>query len=272
MVASGRACGWIILPGRSTGGGGRLPTPGDGAIRPIPRARRTSARRCLPGAATGRVWKTRGMFQVAEGVFRLESGGVGPFLIEADGSVLVDAGLPRRGDEVLAELGVRAKGLAAIVLTHAHPDHIGNVEALRHASGAPVVAGLAERPLLEGDWRDASVPSRVVRRLMRPPPTVSVDRWVSDGGRVAGLEVVATPGHTPGHIALLRQGVLICGDAFITGEHPRESTRWFTTDRDLARRSIERLAGLRPELALSAHGPPTPDATAVLEQLIERWR
>ena len=217
------------------------------------------------------MWKTPRVFQIAEGVFRLEAGGVGPFLLEADGFVVVDTGLPRRGDRVLAELDKFAKRLEAIVITHAHPDHVGNVEFLRRALGVPVIAGVDERELLEGNWDDASLATRLVRRMVRPQSKVPVDRWVSDGDLVAGVEVVATPGHTPGHIAISRGGVLLCGDALVTGSRPRESPRWFTVDREVARRSIERLAGLDPELVASSHGPPMADATALLHGLIGGW-
>ena len=206
------------------------------------------------------------------GVERLSAGGVAPFLIAADGLVLVDCGLPRRGDSVVAALGPRVHDIVAIVLTHGHPDHIGGVELLRRATGAPVVAGSGERGLLDGSgWGEAPRSARGVRWLMRGPRFVAVDRWVDDGESVAGVRVVATPGHSPGHIALLHEGVLVCGDALVTGDRPRESPRSFTSDRARARLAVRRLASLEPEWAVSAHGSPMGDAAEALNAFVARF-
>src|SRR3954447_230323 len=91
---------------------------------------------------------------VVPGLHRIDLGPVNAYLLDTgDGPVLIDTGFP--GDELrilgaLAELALPPKGLRQIVLTHAHPDHVGGAAALRAATGAPIAmhpleAGLARR-------------------------------------------------------------------------------------------------------------------------------
>ncbi len=208
------------------------------------------------------------MRRVSPNVLRLESGGVGPFLVEADGLVLVDTGLPRRSESILDELGGQAAEVVAIVLTHGHPDHIGNAAELAAATGAEVVAGEGERGLLDGSgWDSLSLVPRMIRGLVRPPRSTVVDRWVTEGDVVAGVRVIPTPGHSPGHISLMAGGTLLCGDSLVTGDHPRESPRLLTADRSEARRSIIRMAEIGAEVAVSAHGRPMFGATRELHHL-----
>ena len=215
------------------------------------------------------------MEKVAPDVYRLGAGpGVSAFLVLAEAPVLVDTGLSGWGPSVrrqIARLGIRPDW---IVLTHGDPDHIGNVGFLREAMGAQVCAAAGERPSLTHRlWPATPLLRRAVFWALtgpRRPPVV--DRWLGPRETVAGLEVVATPGHTPGHIALRWGSTLIAGDAFVSGARPRESPRLLTMDRALSRRSIEGLAGLEVDLAVSAHGEPMRDASRKLRELVASWR
>jgi glyoxylase-like metal-dependent hydrolase (beta-lactamase superfamily II) len=146
---------------------------------------------------------------------------VNAFLVEEeDGFTLVDTTLPRSEKAILAAAGRLGRPIARIVLTHAHQDHIGSLDAL-----------VAELPEVEVaiSHRDA----RLLAKDKTPEPGEPADaklrggysgadtrptRLLSPGDRVGSLEVVAAPGHTPGHIAFLdtRDRTLIAGDAFST--------------------------------------------------------
>ena len=84
-------------------------------------------------------------------------------------------------------------------------------------------------------------------------------RPVTDGDEVFGLQVVDTPGHTPGHIAIFDADsrVLVAGDALnstfdgLTGPTPE-----FTPDMPTAEESVRKLAALQPQVILVGHGPP----------------
>ena len=116
----------------------------------------------------------------------------------------------------------------------------------------------------------ARVGSRVAN-LLRPVRLPSVDRWLEPGEIVHGLEVVPTPGHTPGHVSYRFGRTILGGDAFMTGEPFREAVSFFIADRAESRRSIERLAGLDLDHAVSGHGPPAQDASKKLAALAATW-
>jgi glyoxylase-like metal-dependent hydrolase (beta-lactamase superfamily II) len=214
--------------------------------------------------------------EVGEGIFQLESTGrtVNVFVVQADGPVLVDAGAPRQGREVVKELRSAGVSPELVLLTHADFDHTGGAETVRREFGAPILAPVTERPLLTGELQRRLFVRLLIRsvnrgRLPRPP---SIDRWVEDGDQVAGLEAIATPGHTPGHTAYRLGRTLIAGDAVITGKSFREPLRMFNVDTVQARRSIERLAGFDLDLAVSGHGPPARGAKEKLAALVATWR
>jgi glyoxylase-like metal-dependent hydrolase (beta-lactamase superfamily II) len=138
---------------------------------------------------------------------------------EEDGLTLVDSTMSSPAADVArvaAELGLQ---LRRVALTHAHGDHVGGVAGVR--DGYPgVIVSIGERDtrLLAGDTSlqpgEPQVPAKgwFVKVSWEP------DQQLKPGDRVGSLEVVASPGHTPGHIAFLdvRDRTLIAGDAFQT--------------------------------------------------------
>ncbi len=215
------------------------------------------------------------MREVGPGVFQLDSGGklVNVFFVEADVPLLVDSGGPREADALLGELRDEGVTPKLVLLTHGDFDHFGGAAAVREEFGAPIAAPAAERPLLTGEidrrWFVRMMIRSVSRGRLPKPPTV--DRWFDDRETVEGLEAIATPGHTPGHTAFRFGKTLIAGDALITGERFRPPVPTFCFDSEQARRSIEMLAGLDFELAVSGHGPEAHDASRKLRELVASW-
>ena len=214
------------------------------------------------------------MSQLAPELYRLSGGGFAAIhLVMGDMPTLVDAGAPGRGPAVqheLETLGIRPR---RIVLTHGDPDHAGAADYLRQAFDAEVWAAEAERGMIDRSvWPELP---RVRRTLMRflyrstPPPTI--DRWFAGGDDMGGLKVIATPGHTPGHVCFEWQGWLLAGDAFRTGGRFREQPWPFTIDKQTARRSIEALAKREFVGASSSHGRPSDHATEKLQALVSNW-
>ncbi len=139
---------------------------------------------------------------------------------EDDGLTLVDALVPRAEGRLLAAAGSLGAPIVRIVLTHAHQDHVGALDALVARLGdVEILASAREARLVAGDKRpEPGEPADAKLRGGWPKLRTRVSRTLAPGDRVGSLEVHASPGHTPGHIALLdvRDRTLLCGDAYST--------------------------------------------------------
>jgi glyoxylase-like metal-dependent hydrolase (beta-lactamase superfamily II) len=175
---------------------------------------------------------------------------------------LVDAGDVKSYDMLLAafdETGIDLARIDTIVLTHCHPDHVGNAAALKQATGAPVYAHPLEQNHLE-----------------RFGSELVVDVWIEPGQSIDcdgfTLETIFTPGHSPGHYCVVEPltGILLAGD-MISGFGsvgifpPHGSMRDYIE-------SLRRLLAAheaRPfSLVGPGHGPPIADARAKIEEYI----
>ncbi|HSI27563.1 MAG TPA: MBL fold metallo-hydrolase [Aeromicrobium sp.] len=202
-----------------------------------------------------------------------------------DGSefTLVDAGYPGYTAAVsdsLRHLGLDLSGLQAIVVTHAHVDHIGGVPALRRERPVPVYVGRLEVPMAVGERMEQATPLDIARNLWRPRYVPWSTRITLAGGasharvpdaigvehgqvlQVPGMPtVVLTPGHTSGHICLQVGDAVLTGDALITG-HAVTSRRGpqlippvFHHDPDGARLALARIGDLNAGAIVPGHGP-----------------
>ncbi len=182
-------------------------------------------------------------------------------LVRGREAALVDCGFSSRVDEIGAVLRAAGTGwdrVRHVLITHSHGDHVdGLVEVTAAAPGAALYAGAAETESLLPIWSGQSQ-----RWPVRP---------VTDGQEVFGLEVVDTPGHTPGHIAIFdtESRVLIAGDALTnTIDGLKGPMADFTPDMPTAEESVRKLAALEPRVILFGHGPPVErDAAAQLRRL-----
>jgi glyoxylase-like metal-dependent hydrolase (beta-lactamase superfamily II) len=202
-------------------------------------------------------------------------------LTEGDAVTLVDTGYPGDRERLVASLeavGRRPEDVVAVLITHAHTDHIGSAEHL----GAPVLMHPEEVPharreflhqvsigqVLANSWRPGVLPwaLRAVRsggtkdvRLTRP------EAFPREGALdLPGRPVpVHLPGHTAGHCGyhLPEAGVLITGDALVTG-HPTSRVRgpqllppMFHHDRPAALATLNVIGGLDADVLLPGHGP-----------------
>jgi glyoxylase-like metal-dependent hydrolase (beta-lactamase superfamily II) len=174
---------------------------------------------------------------------RVNLGFVSAYLLARDGEVaVVDTGV--EGSETAIGDGLTAIGLGwdavgHVILTHQHPDHAGSTTAVLEA--APLATGYAGA---------ADIPG-----ITSPRPLTAIE----DGEHVFDLRIVTTPGHTPGHIAVLDEigGVLVAGDAVVTeGGLVALPPAEFTADMTEAMASIAKLATFLFETLLVGHGEP----------------
>jgi glyoxylase-like metal-dependent hydrolase (beta-lactamase superfamily II) len=197
-----------------------------------------------------------------------------------DGATRGDTG-PRRGlDAVREAIGRTGLPLRRIVVTHAHADHVAGVDDLLQ-DGVELVVGRREAALMTGDLTLRPGEERPVKARSVVAPDAAPTRLVDDGDRVGALQVVDTPGHSPGHVSLLdtRDGTLIAGDALTTLGRVAVSGdlvwRWpfpalVTWDRAIALRSARRLLELGPTRLATGHGPVVEDATAAIRAAVAR--
>jgi glyoxylase-like metal-dependent hydrolase (beta-lactamase superfamily II) len=147
-------------------------------------------------------------------------GFVNAYLVdEEDGLTLIDTMLPKSGKSVLAKAGELGRPIVRIALTHAHGDHIGSLDELAaQIPDAEVSISTRDARLLAGD--KTLDPGEEVGKLRGsyPGAKTTPSRLFMPGDRLGSLEVVAAPGHTPGHVAFLdtRDRTLYGGDAYST--------------------------------------------------------
>jgi glyoxylase-like metal-dependent hydrolase (beta-lactamase superfamily II) len=168
-------------------------------------------------------------------------------LVRGGEAAIVDTGVSGSADDIEASLSVVGVGWADVghvIVTHSHGDHAGSlVEVMTRAADAMGYAGAADIPAITSP-----------RELVA----------VGDGDRIFDLEIIATPGHTAGHISVLDTvgRLLVVGDAInggstagldggVVGPNPQ-----FSPDMATANLSVAKIAGLDFDTVLFGHGEP----------------
>jgi glyoxylase-like metal-dependent hydrolase (beta-lactamase superfamily II) len=148
-------------------------------------------------------------------------GAVNAYLVEEDdGLTLIDTLVVRSAGHIRSAAERLGRPIVRIALTHAHADHIGSLDALAAAlPGVEVLISARDaRPLRKDLSPDPGEPADAKMRGAYYGAKTAPTRTFAAGDRIGSLEVVAAPGHTPGHVAFLdtRDRTLYCGDAFST--------------------------------------------------------
>jgi glyoxylase-like metal-dependent hydrolase (beta-lactamase superfamily II) len=204
---------------------------------------------------------------------------VNAFLVrEDDGFTLVDTALAHSGDALLDAAAEAGAPIRRIAVTHGHGDHVGSLDELRGR-----LNGGVEVAMPEVDARIHAGENVVEGKLPGSWPTLETkpDVLLRPGDRVGSLEVVAAPGHTPGHVAFLdtRDRTLLAGDVFTTlggtavASHftlPFPLAAMATWDKQLNLESARTLRALEPQLLVVGHGPALSDPGEATTRAIER--
>ncbi|MFC4500914.1 MULTISPECIES: MBL fold metallo-hydrolase [Streptomyces] len=225
--------------------------------------------------------------QVADGTYLVHGSNTNwVILTDGDAVTLIDTGYPGDRQQVLdslAEVGGSPEAVVAVLITHAHNDHLGSAEHLRSAYGTPVYLHEAEVPHARREFLQQVSVGEVLRNAWRP----GVLPWMVHALRSGGTEQhpvtapeafpvaagpldlpgrpvpVHTPGHTDGHAVfhLPEAGVVISGDALVSG-HPTSRVQgpqllpdMFHHERSRAVTSLDLIEALDADLLLPGHGP-----------------
>jgi glyoxylase-like metal-dependent hydrolase (beta-lactamase superfamily II) len=192
---------------------------------------------------------------------------------EDDGFTLVDTTMGKAADAILA--AAAGTPIRRIALTHGHGDHVGGLDALKDRLGGDVEVAMPEL--------DAQIHAGELEKTSGSWPAIRTkpDRRLTEGDRVGSLEVVAAPGHTPGHVAFLdtRDRALIGGDVFTTYCRTEVTNHFYwrfpfaamaTEDGAVDADSARKLRALEPSLLLVGHGPPVRQPIAAMDAALAR--
>ena len=231
--------------------------------------------------------------KIAPGIHRLGRGLVNSYLLEESGEItIIDAGAPGYWNDLPAELAAMGRSMTdirALVLTHAHIDHVGFAERLRSERGVPVSVHELDAKMARGEAKPQNqkmlgiglaalrfISFALSKGMLRATPIAEVATF-GDGATLdvpGAPRVIHVPGHSEGSAALHipAQGVLFVGDAFATLNVLSGKTgpqlAPFGSDLARARESLGKLERLDASLVLPGHGQPWTGGLAEAVRLI----
>jgi glyoxylase-like metal-dependent hydrolase (beta-lactamase superfamily II) len=198
--------------------------------------------------------------KVTDTVYALDStrGSYVYLILDPAGNCLIDTGLPGRGRAILKELealGVRPETIRQILLTHYDIDHIGNAAMLQKATGAELWGPAEDIPYILGERARPGIKKAFTALFWVEKPR-GIRAYPQDR-LMAGLRVIPTPGHTPGHVCLLVEDLLFAGDLVENrGGRLKPLGSWLTWDGAVLRDSLAKTAELSFRWICPAHGAP----------------
>jgi glyoxylase-like metal-dependent hydrolase (beta-lactamase superfamily II) len=206
-------------------------------------------------------------------------GAINAYLVrEDDGFTLVDTTLGGAADGLITAAAQAGGQIKRIALTHGHLDHVGSLDTLKDRLGSSVEVSMGEL-----DARILAGEKVIEGKLPGSWPKMKTvpDTRLTGGESIGSLEVVPTPGHSPGHVAFrdTRDGTVIAGDVLTSFGGVAVSNHFYfrfpaaamaTWDQAKDLQSAQAIRALNPSLLVVGHGPATRLPAAAIDAAIMR--
>ena len=181
----------------------------------------------------------------------------------------IDTGMPKNAQKILdyaqKKLGIKPAQIKTIIITHAHIDHVGSAAELKRRTGAKIAIHKADAGFLSGEKKmkmpakRMSLRIRLMQFLMpffKAEPA-KADIILGDKDKIAGLEVIFTPGHTPGSICLYdrRRKVMFVGDLLRFDKRVVLGPPIIMNEKEVEE-STRKVSKIEFDVMLSGHGQP----------------
>lgn len=181
------------------------------------------------------------------------------YLILGEDNILIDTGRPGQGKGIIKELksmDINPGDIKHILITHHDVDHVGNLAFLQKETGATVWASKEDIPYIHGD-KHRTGHKRIISMFMRVKKPGKIIPY-GENQKISGIDVIPTPGHTPGHVCLLYKDILFTGDLVRNSkgklENMKSSMNW---NESFLKESLEKIATYDFKWVCTAHGVPT---------------
>lgn len=197
--------------------------------------------------------------KVSDNIYMLDSSiGSHVYLIKGEEIILIDTGLPFMRQGILKEIksmGIELTEIKHILITHHDIDHIGNAFILQQLTGAKIWASREDIPYIYGDI-DRSSFKKYFKYIFKLKVPKNINPYQS-GENINGIEIIPTPGHTPGHVSFLYHDALFTGDLLENkgGKLKPYPSAW-NWDNEVMAKSVEKVAGMAVKWICPAHGKP----------------
>jgi glyoxylase-like metal-dependent hydrolase (beta-lactamase superfamily II) len=197
------------------------------------------------------------MMQIEENVYALESTkGSYAYLINDKETILIDTGNPRKFKNILKEiesLNIKPKNINHILLTHHDVDHIGNAALLQEETGATLWAPKEDIPYILGDKSRPGI-KKIAALLLRSKKPEKIKAY--NDQKIGDIEIIQTPGHTPGHVSFLYKDIFFAGDLVRNSNGLKKLPKMGNYNEKSINESILKMSKYSFKWVCPAHGEP----------------